>query len=113
MPYKAKNMKTMPPDATENRSSRNSARFSIGLVERISHQRKTPRSTAAMAKASSVSALAQPWSGASMMAYTSVPRPRIDSSAPGGSSLPSSGSRDVGRMKRPAMRAPMTIGTFR
>ena len=68
MPNMAKNMKSMPPDATVNRSSRKQRRLSMGLVVCISHQRKAPRSTAAMAKASSVSALAQPWSGASMMA---------------------------------------------
>ena len=86
MPNMAKKTSVMPPDETANRGFWNRRRSSIGWRLRHSHHTNARSTMAAPPNQSSESTLAQPWLGASMIAYTSALRPTTDSSAPTGSS---------------------------
>ena len=95
----AKNTRVMPPDETLKRRSLKKDSWSIGCLQRASQTPKATRRATAAAKVPSVVALPQPCTGASMMAYTSVPRATIDSPAPTRSSGACDGSLDLGTRK--------------
>ena len=110
VPNMAKKTSVIPPDETAKRGFWNNRRSSIGWLLRHSHTQNSTSTMAAPPNHSSDSTLAQPWLGASMMAYTSALRPTTDSSAPTGSSGVSVESLDLGTSTYPATRAPAMIG---
>src|SRR5947209_8670658 len=85
---------------------------SMGSSTRFSHTTKPTRTTAATPKASSVEALPQPFSGASISPYTRATMPTIERTAPPGSTRASSGSLDRGTSTHPATRARTMNGTL-
>ncbi len=102
----------MPPVPVLKPRLRNSRMSSMGLSTRSSHQQNTARTIAPMAKAVSVVLLPQPCCGAWMRPYTIEEMPMIESSAPRGSRLACSGSRERGTRMAPATRAMPMMGTL-
>ena len=110
-PYMARNTSNMPPLPTLNAGLRKKRMSSIGSsgVELPQHE---PGSTAAATpNAARVAGADQPCSGASIRPNTSVEIPTMESSAPSGSSLPCSGSRDLGTKNQPPTSASAITGT--
>src|SRR5436305_13708210 len=85
---------------------------SIGSRECSSQATKSASTTPAIANETSVVGLPQPFPGASMSPYTSATMPMIDGTAPIGSRLAGSGSRDFGTKNLPATSAIRITGTL-
>ena len=84
----------------------------MGSATRSSQRAKAPTISTAMANATNVGAESHPCTGASMMAYISVPRPATDKSAPMGSGAGLRWSIDDGTRKAPASSATATTPTL-
>src|SRR4051794_27306384 len=100
----------MVAEAAEKRGLRKKRTSSMGLVTWVSQKTKRHRKTMPSPKAVTTAGSPQPTSGASMMPKSSVASMIMDSTAPTGSSLPSSGSRELGTKKKPRITAAMQIG---
>ena len=111
-PISAKNTSVTVRLAAVNRGLRKKRTSSIGCSTRRSQATKAVSASTATANAPRIGALVQPSLGASMMPQTSATSPTIESPAPVQSIGSACGLRELGTRKRPAMSAPITIGTF-
>ena len=85
---------------------------SIGWSLRSSQITNATSVTAAAANVPRVCGEVHPCAGASMIPYTRLTSPAIDSTAPTGSSALGDGSFEFGTISRPAISAKITTGTF-
>jgi hypothetical protein len=102
----------LEPTAAEKLGFRKNARFSIGWELARSHAAKAASTTSPAAPAPTTMAEDQPWTGASMIAHSTSPRPATDSTAPVRSGRSAAGFFESGTSGRAHSTPAAAIGTL-